>query len=60
MDIISFIRKADIFDVEKLEIHLGLEPGNIENLEDFDETTQELIIVKLNWFFATIGIQLLP
>jgi hypothetical protein len=58
MDLIAFIRKADIFDIEKIEVHLGLAPGDIKNLQDFDTTTQELIIVKLNWFFTTIGFQL--
>lgn len=56
MDLLTFIRKADIFDLAKIEHHLGLERGTIQKLIINDIETEDLSLEKLHWFFKIIGI----
>jgi hypothetical protein len=56
MNLLTFIKQADIFDIAKIELHLGLEIGTIQKLIVTDEYPENLTIEKLYWFFKSIGI----
>jgi len=56
MNLLTFIKQADIFDIAKIELHLGLERGQVQKLLLNELNTEDITEHKLCWFFNTLGI----